>query len=40
LSTSDGLANPTAVAVRGDTLYVTDGAYFGGSPNLLRARLK
>ncbi|MEV6622385.1 hypothetical protein AB0M83_28810 [Amycolatopsis sp. NPDC051106] len=39
LSTSDGLANPTAVAVRGDTAYVTDGAYFGGSPNLLRATL-
>lgn len=39
LSTSDGLANPTAVAVRDDTLYVTDGAYFGGSPNLLQATL-
>jgi hypothetical protein len=39
LSTSDGLANPTAVAVRGGTVYVTDGAYFGGSPNLLRAKL-
>ncbi|WUV12417.1 hypothetical protein OG738_19825 [Amycolatopsis sp. NBC_01488] len=39
LSTSDGLANPTAVAVRGDRLYVTDGAYFGGSPNLLQATL-
>ncbi|WP_410674813.1 hypothetical protein [Amycolatopsis sp. cmx-4-68] len=39
LSTSDGLANPTSVAVRGDTVYVTDGAYFGGSPNLLRTRL-
>ncbi|WP_410606434.1 hypothetical protein [Amycolatopsis sp. lyj-109] len=40
LSTSDGLANPTSVAVRGDTLYVADSAYFGGTPNLLRARLK
>ncbi|MEU8634564.1 hypothetical protein AB0C38_20480 [Amycolatopsis sp. NPDC048633] len=39
LSTSDGLANPTAVAVRGDQLYVTDGAYFGGSPNLLQTPL-
>ncbi|MFJ7216389.1 hypothetical protein [Amycolatopsis sp. NPDC098790] len=39
LSTSDGLANPTAVAVRGDAVYVTDGAYFGGSPNLLRTSL-
>jgi streptogramin lyase len=39
LSTSDGLANPTAVAVRDDTVYVTDGAYFGGSPNLLQATL-
>jgi sugar lactone lactonase YvrE len=38
LSTSDGLANPTAVAVRDDRLYVTDGAYFGGSPNLLLAQ--
>ncbi|WIX85056.1 hypothetical protein [Amycolatopsis sp. DG1A-15b] len=40
LSISDGLANPTSVAVRGDTLYVADSAYFGGSPNLLRTRLK
>jgi hypothetical protein len=40
LSTSDGLANPTSVAVRGDTLYVADSAYFGGSPNLLRTRLE
>ncbi|SFW68760.1 hypothetical protein [Amycolatopsis australiensis] len=40
LSTADGLANPTAVAVRGDTVYVTDGAYFGGSPNLLEATLR
>lgn len=39
LSTSDGLANPTSVAVRGDKLYVADSAYFGGSPNLLRTRL-
>jgi hypothetical protein len=39
LSLEDGLANPTAVAVRGDTLFVTDGAYFGGSPNLLQATL-
>ncbi|GHG33065.1 MULTISPECIES: hypothetical protein [Amycolatopsis] len=40
LSISDGLANPTSLAVRGDTLYVADSAYFGGTPNLLRARLK
>lgn len=39
LSTEDGLANPTAVAVRDETLFVTDGAYFGGSPNLLQATL-
>jgi sugar lactone lactonase YvrE len=39
LSTEDGLANPTAVAVRDNTLYVTDGAYFGGSPNLLQTTL-
>jgi hypothetical protein len=39
LSSADGLANPTAVAVRDDTLYITNGAYFGGSPNLLRARI-
>ncbi|WP_410631962.1 hypothetical protein [Amycolatopsis sp. cmx-4-83] len=38
LSTSDGLANPTAIAVRGGELYVTDSAYFGGTPNLLRVR--
>jgi sugar lactone lactonase YvrE len=40
LSTSDGLANPTSVALRGDTLYVADSAYFGGSPNLLRTCLR
>jgi hypothetical protein len=39
LSLEDGLANPTAVAVRDDTVNVTDGAYFGGSPNLLQATL-
>ncbi|MEY9929686.1 hypothetical protein ABH926_004326 [Catenulispora sp. GP43] len=36
----DGLANPTALAVRGDTVYVDDAAYFGGQPNLLTARLE
>lgn len=39
LTTADGLSNPTAVAVRGRTVYVTDGAYFTGhDPNLLIVR--
>lgn len=40
LSAADGLQNPTAVAVRGRQVYVTDSAYFTGTdPNLLVARL-
>jgi hypothetical protein len=39
LTTGDGLSNPTAVAVRGRTVHVTDGAYFTGhDPNLLIIR--
>lgn len=40
LTSADGLSNPTDVAVRGDSLYVTSAAYFTGKdPNLLVARL-
>ncbi|ROQ66395.1 sugar lactone lactonase YvrE [Streptomyces sp. 840.1] len=40
LSARDGLQNPTAVAVRGDTAYVTSAAYLTGQdPNLLTARI-
>jgi hypothetical protein len=40
LTSADGLSNPTAVAVRGRTVYVTDGAYFTGrDPNVLLASL-
>ncbi|MDN3351536.1 hypothetical protein [Actinomadura sp. DC4] len=40
LTAADGLDNPTSVAVRGRTVYVTSGAYFaGGDPNLLIAPL-
>ncbi|MGH3376273.1 MAG: hypothetical protein ACRDP6_16180 [Actinoallomurus sp.] len=40
LTSADGLSNPTSVAVRGRTAYVTDGAYFTGhDPNLLIASL-
>jgi hypothetical protein len=36
LTTADGLDNPTSVAVRDRTVYVTNGAYFAGNdPNLL-----
>jgi sugar lactone lactonase YvrE len=36
LTAADGLDNPTSTAVRGDTLYITDAAYFTGTdPNLL-----
>lgn len=41
LTSADGLDNPTSVAVRGQDVYVTDGAYFGGGdPNLLIASLR
>ena len=41
LTAADGLDNPTSVAVRGRTVYVTDGAYFTGQdPNLLTASLR
>jgi sugar lactone lactonase YvrE len=37
---TDGLSNPTSVAVRGSTVYVTSGAYFTHvDPNLLLAKL-
>jgi sugar lactone lactonase YvrE len=40
LTAADGLSNPTDVAVRGSTAYVTDGAYFTRvDPNLLTAKL-
>ncbi|MEU3459352.1 hypothetical protein ABZ721_05265 [Streptomyces sp. NPDC006733] len=40
LSARDGLQNPTAVAVRGDTVHVTSAAYLTRQdPNLLTARL-
>jgi hypothetical protein len=41
LTSADGLDNPTSVAVRGRTVYVTSGAYFAGAdPNLLIASLR
>jgi hypothetical protein len=40
LTAADGLSNPTDVAVRGDSIYVTSAAYFTrNDPNLLVARL-
>ncbi|WP_329214468.1 SMP-30/gluconolactonase/LRE family protein [Streptomyces sp. NBC_01485] len=40
LTRQDGLSNPTSVAVRGRTAYVTSAAYFTGQdPNLLLARV-
>ncbi|MCW2871805.1 hypothetical protein [Actinacidiphila oryziradicis] len=40
LTAQDGLSNPTSVAVRGKTVYVTSGAYFThNDPNLLLARI-
>ncbi|POX64455.1 hypothetical protein C3492_05320 [Streptomyces sp. Ru62] len=40
LTAADGLQNPTAVAVRGDRVYVTDAAYFTAvDPNIVGARL-
>jgi hypothetical protein len=39
LTAQDRLSNPTSVAVRGGTVYVTSGAYFTHTdPNLLLAR--
>ncbi|MFC8448685.1 SMP-30/gluconolactonase/LRE family protein [Kitasatospora sp. NPDC057223] len=41
LGARDGLQNPTAVAVRGDTVYVTSAAYLTEQdPNLLTARIR
>lgn len=41
LTRDDGLSNPTAVAVRGSTVYVTSAAFTTAQdPNLLLARLK
>jgi hypothetical protein len=41
LTSTDGLSNPTSVAVRGPTVYVTSGAYFTHvDPNLLLAKLR
>jgi sugar lactone lactonase YvrE len=40
LTATDGLSNPTSVAVRGSTVYVASGAYFThADPNLLLAKL-
>src|SRR5712691_10894666 len=40
LTAADGLSNPSAVGVRGRTVYVTSAAYFTGvDPNLLMAHL-
>jgi sugar lactone lactonase YvrE len=40
LTSADGLDNPTSVALRGNTVYVTSAAYtVGDDPNLLSARL-
>ncbi|MFE9357586.1 NHL repeat-containing protein [Streptomyces olivaceoviridis] len=40
LTAADGLQNPTAVARRGDRVYVADAAYFtAADPNVLGARL-
>jgi sugar lactone lactonase YvrE len=41
LTGADGLQNPTSVAVRGSTVFVTSAAFLTGTdPNLLRARLE
>ncbi len=41
LTAADGLQNPTSVAVRGETVYVTNAAYLTATdPNLLLARLQ
>jgi sugar lactone lactonase YvrE len=40
LTATDGLSNPTSIAVRGSTVYVASGAYFTRvDPNLLLAKL-
>jgi hypothetical protein len=40
LTATDGLSNPTSIAVRGPTVYVASGAYFTHvDPNLLLAKL-
>jgi hypothetical protein len=40
LTSSDGLSNPTSIAIRGTTVYVASGAYFAQvDPNLMVAHL-
>jgi hypothetical protein len=40
LTGTDGLQNPTSLAVRGRTAYIASGAYFTNEdPNLLTARI-
>jgi WD40 repeat protein len=40
LTAADGVSNPTSAAVRGNSVYITSGAYFTGTdPNLLEGRL-
>ena len=40
LTSADGLSNPTAVAVAGNTIYITSAAYITqNDPNLILARL-
>jgi hypothetical protein len=39
LTSQDGVVDPTSLAIRGDTVYVDDAAYFGGIPSLLTGKL-
>jgi hypothetical protein len=40
LTATDGLSNPTSIAIRGSAVYVASGAYFThADPNLLLAKL-
>jgi DNA-binding beta-propeller fold protein YncE len=39
LTAKNGVIDPTSLAIRGNTVYVDNAAYFGGQPNLMIARL-
>jgi hypothetical protein len=39
LTAQNGVVDPTSLAIRGNTVYVDNAAYFGGQPNLMIATL-
>ena len=40
LTAQNGVANPTSLAIRGNTVYIDNAAFFIGSPTILAATLE